>query len=152
MVAIVSPPRCHDDVIKWKHFPRYWPFVRGIHRSPVNSPHKGQWRGALMFSFISTGTNSWANNRDAGDLRRHRAHYGVIVMILINEHMNSINNYPQDDSCSKREVLKLPSRVKCENEEIFPWKLIPWFFQCVRQLHALLFHWMDLFGIGFNIH
>ena len=42
----------HDDVIKWKHFPRYWPFVRGIHRSPVNSPHKGQWRGALMFSLI----------------------------------------------------------------------------------------------------
>ena len=39
----------HDDVIKWKHFPRYWPFVRGIHRSPVNSPHKGQWRGALLF-------------------------------------------------------------------------------------------------------
>ena len=31
----------HDDVIKWKHFPRYWPFVRGIHRSPVNSLHKG---------------------------------------------------------------------------------------------------------------
>ena len=28
----------HDDVIKWKHFPCYWPFVRGIHRSPVNSP------------------------------------------------------------------------------------------------------------------
>ena len=42
----------HDAVIKWKHFPRYWPFVRGIHRSPVNSPHKGQWRGALMFSLI----------------------------------------------------------------------------------------------------
>ena len=30
----------HDEVIKWKHFPRYWPFVWGIHRSPVNSPHK----------------------------------------------------------------------------------------------------------------
>ena len=42
----------HDDVIKWKRFPRYWPFVRGIHRSPVNSPHKGQWRGALIFSLI----------------------------------------------------------------------------------------------------
>ena len=42
----------HDDVIKWKHFPRYWPFVREIHRSPVNSSHKGQWRGALMFSLI----------------------------------------------------------------------------------------------------
>ena len=37
----------HDDVIKWKHFPRYWPIVR----SPVNSPHKGQWRGALMFFY-----------------------------------------------------------------------------------------------------
>ena len=42
----------HDDVIKWRHFPRYWPFVRGIHRSPVNSPHKGQWHRALMFSLI----------------------------------------------------------------------------------------------------
>ena len=41
----------HDDVIKWKHFPCYWPFVWGIHRGPVNSPHKGQWRGALMFFF-----------------------------------------------------------------------------------------------------
>ena len=42
----------HDDDIKWKHFPRYWPFVWGIHRSPVHSPHKGQWRGALMFALI----------------------------------------------------------------------------------------------------
>ena len=42
----------HDDVIKWKHFPRHWPFVRVIHRSPVNYPHNGQWRGALMFSLI----------------------------------------------------------------------------------------------------
>ena len=42
----------HDDVIKWKHFPRYWPFVWVIHRPPVNSPHKGQWRGALVFSLI----------------------------------------------------------------------------------------------------
>ena len=41
-----------DDVIKWKHFPRYRPFVRGIHRSTVNSPHKGHWRGALVFSLI----------------------------------------------------------------------------------------------------
>ena len=71
----------HDDVMKWKHFPRYWPFVRGIHRSPVNSPHKGQWRGVLMFSFICAWINAWVNNREAGDLRRHDAHYDVIVMI-----------------------------------------------------------------------
>ena len=37
----------HDDVIKLKHFPPYWPFVRVIHRSPVNSPHKGHWRGVF---------------------------------------------------------------------------------------------------------
>ena len=70
----------HDDVIKWKHFPRYWPFVRGIHRWPVNSPYKGQWRGALMFSLICAWINGWVNNREAGDLRCHRAHCDVIVM------------------------------------------------------------------------
>ena len=70
----------HDDVIKWKHFPRKWPFVRGIHRSPVNSTHKGQWRGALMFSFICTRINGLVNNGEAGDLRRHRVHYDVTVM------------------------------------------------------------------------
>ena len=48
----VNPRSWHDDVIKWKHFPCNWPFVRGIHRSPVKSPHKGQWRRALMFSLI----------------------------------------------------------------------------------------------------
>ena len=73
----------HDDVIKWKHFPRNWPFVRGIHRSPVNSPHKGQWRGALMFSLIYVWINDWVNNRKAGDLRRYCAHYDVIVMICV---------------------------------------------------------------------
>ena len=41
----------NDDIIKWKHFWRYWPFVRGIHPSPVNSSHKGHWRGGLMFVF-----------------------------------------------------------------------------------------------------
>ena len=70
----------HDDVIKWIHFPRYWPFVRGIHRSPVNSPHKGQWRGALIFTLICARINGWVNNREAGDLRRYRPHYDVIVM------------------------------------------------------------------------
>ena len=70
----------HDDVIKWKHFPRYWPFVRAIHRSPVNSPRKGQWRGALMFSLIYAWINGWVNNGEADDLRRHRTHYDVTVI------------------------------------------------------------------------
>ena len=69
----------------WCHqmetFPRNWPFVRGIHRSPVNSPHKGQWRRALMFSLISVWINDWVNSREAGDLRCYRPHYDVTVMI-----------------------------------------------------------------------
>ena len=73
----------HDDVINWKQFPLYWPFVRGIHRSPVNSPHKGRWRGVLMFSLICTWINAWVNNRKAGDLRRNRAHYDVTVMFML---------------------------------------------------------------------
>ena len=74
----------HNDVIKWKHFPRYWPFVRGNHRFPANSPHKCQWRRALIFTLICARMNGWVNNREAGDLRRHRAHYDVIVMIFQN--------------------------------------------------------------------
>ena len=70
----------HDDIIKWKHFPCNWPFVRGIHLVPVNSPHKGQWRGALMFSLICVWINGWVNNHEAGDLRRHCGHYDVNVM------------------------------------------------------------------------
>ena len=71
----------------WRHqmetFSFYWPFVRGIDRSTVNSPHKGQWRGALMFSLICAWINGWVNNGEAGDLRHHRAHYGVSVMWTI---------------------------------------------------------------------
>ena len=80
IISMYLHRKTHDDVIKWKHFPRYWPFVREIRRSPVNSPHKDQWCGALRFSLICTWVNYWINNREAGDLRRHRAHYDVIVM------------------------------------------------------------------------
>ena len=56
-------PESHEDVIKW------W-----------ISPHKGQWRGAWIFSLICAWTNGWANNRDAGDFRCHRAHYAITLM------------------------------------------------------------------------
>ena len=70
----------HDDVIKWRHFSRHWPFVRGIHQSPVNTPHISQWRGAFMFSLICVRINGCVNNCEAGDLRRIRPHYDVKVM------------------------------------------------------------------------
>ena len=89
----------HDDFIKWKHFPRYWPFVRGIHRSLVNSPHKGQWRGALVLSLICAWINGWVNNREAGDLRRHSAHYDVTLTI----HSLALRNHQRESPCRGRE-------------------------------------------------
>ena len=68
----------HDDVINWQHFPRYWPFVRGIHRSPANSPHT-QRRSFDVF-FDLRPNNGWVNNSKAGDLKRHHAHYDAIIM------------------------------------------------------------------------
>ena len=73
----------HDDVIRWKHFSRYWSFVWGIQRSSVNSPYKDQWRTALMFSLIHAWTSGWVNNRDDDDLGRHRTHYDVTLILYV---------------------------------------------------------------------
>ena len=68
MRSLLFVMQFHDDVIKWKHSPRYWPFVLGNHRSPVNSRQKGPW------------INGCANNRETGDLRRHRTHFDITLM------------------------------------------------------------------------
>ena len=73
----------HDDVIKWKHYPRYWPFVRGIHRWPVDCPHKASDAELWCFFFYLRLNKRWASNRDAGDLRRHRTQYDVTLMVLL---------------------------------------------------------------------
>ena len=86
LLAAAEREAVHDDVIKWEHFPRHWPFVREIHRSPVNYRHKGQWCGALVFSLICAWINGWVNNRGAGDLRCHHAHYDVTVMKVVLGH------------------------------------------------------------------
>ena len=70
----------HKDIIKWKHFPHYWPFVKGIHQSPMDSPHKGQWCRAPMFYLIGAWTNNSANNWDTSDLNHHCAHHVITVM------------------------------------------------------------------------
>ena len=85
-LSLLSTVSKHDDVIKWKHFPSNWPFVQGFH-------HKGQWRGALMFSLICVWINNWVNNREAGDLRCYRAHYDVIVMNWENYSQVRCTNY-----------------------------------------------------------
>ena len=76
-------------------FPRYWPFVRVIHWSPVNSPHKGQWRGALMFFFICAWINSWVNKLaietpSRPSWRHCNAMFFVHVIIMIVHAINSV--------------------------------------------------------------
>ena len=61
--------------------------------------HKGQWRGALMFSLICARTNRWVNNREAGDLRRHQAHYDVKVMCEVLSIQPSWVQHPRGKSC-----------------------------------------------------
>ena len=79
--ALVIHFLIHDDVIKWNHFPRYWPFVSGIHRSRWIPRTKAS--DAELWCFLwSAWINDWVNTREAGDLRRHRGHYDVNVMII----------------------------------------------------------------------
>ena len=68
----------------WRHqmetFSALLALCAGNSPVPVNSPHKGQWRGALMFSLMCVRINDWVNNREAGDVRRHSGHYDVSVI------------------------------------------------------------------------
>ena len=70
-----------EQNVPWRHqmetFSALLAICAGNSPVPGNSPHKSQWRGALMFSLICV----WINNREAGDLRRYRAHYDVTVIL-----------------------------------------------------------------------
>ena len=90
MSYIPSPPH-----VWWRHqietFSALLAICAGNSPVPVNSPHKGQWRGAVMFSLICAQINGWVNNGEAGDLRRHCGHYDVNVMGQL-EHDNCLHN------------------------------------------------------------
>ena len=136
-----------DDVIKWKHFPRYWPYVQGTHRPPVNSPDKGQWRRALMFSFICDWINGWVNTREAGDLRSHWAHYDVTDIMYttpwaycsdrgwLNKIAMNINNYNHvkrsDIITHSYHNVKESSTTKSSFNSIVNWIVID------KQLHLI---------------
>ena len=84
----------------WRHqmetFRALPALCEGIHWSLVDSPHKGQWRGILMFSLICAWTNGWANNQDVGDLKHHRTHYCITVMwiqMVIHPHRYTCSLY-----------------------------------------------------------
>ena len=85
MIPFHSHPFIHlyRTVAWWRHQMETFSALLSLcaGNSPVNSPHKGQWRGAFMFSLICARINGWVNNREAGDLRRYSCHYDVTVMV-----------------------------------------------------------------------
>ena len=77
----------HGDVIKWKHCPRYWPFVRGIHRPPVNSPHNCQLRRVLIFDlrlnkWLSKQSWSWWFETPSCSLWRHCNEKNLFMLVF----------------------------------------------------------------------
>ena len=91
--------RFHDDVIKWKHFPRYCPYC-----PPVTGefPTQRPVTRNLMFSLICSWISGWVNNHEAGDLRRRRTHYDVTVMCSMNVPYWAPNLAGVDDMPSRR--------------------------------------------------
>ena len=83
-----APGNGHVDAIKWKHFPRYWPFVWGIDRSPVNSPHRGQWRFDVFFDLrpnkrLSKQSWGWGFEIPSRSLWRHYNEYWITVISVV---------------------------------------------------------------------
>ena len=115
----------HDDVVKWKHFLCYWPFVRGIHRG-----HKGQWRGALMFSLICTWINGWVNNGEAGDLRRHRGHHDVNVMGTISSYNPKIRRSVAAYVAAQRDLTRCWHCHKSLKKATLSARVKLWNLQC----------------------
>ena len=108
--------------------------------APVKSPHKGQWRGALMFSLICVWINGWVNRREAGDLRRYRAHSDVIVMFNLKTNFPVIWILRYEDETAVRPIaLELRwyswvaiSRVR-NNNSIRSW-LYSWMYKGVSMM------------------
>ena len=80
--------------------------------SPVNSPDKGLWRGALMFSLICTRINCWVNNHETGDVRRHQAHCDVIVMV---NPINTVSNMTLEHLQTIFICMRQASETQCYN-------------------------------------
>ena len=107
----------HDEVIKWQHFPHYWTFGQGIHRWLVNSPHKGQWRGALLFSLIRAWTNSWAKQwrrrwfeMPSCSLWRHSNDFATLISCGLGQHV-----YESVFVCKKIYSTWVQCHVKMQN-------------------------------------
>ena len=128
----ICTSQSHDDFIKWKHTPRYCPFVWGSRWPLVNSLHKGQWRRALMFSLISAWLNGRVNNHEAGDLRCHCTHYDIVVMLRILSVHKCI--------CSLQGLYSLSGKMSCRQ--------ISWCLEAKRLDVIIIISLWNLTGIS----
>ena len=121
--AGVRSPQCImvPDISRWRHqmetFSALLALCAGNSPVPVNSPHKGQWRGALMFSLICARINNWVNNREAGDLRRHRGHYDVNVMSTQFYPLYNVHIWKMSPQLSCGDICHIWS-FKCDSTEL----------------------------------
>ena len=146
----------------WNIFLHYWPFVREIHWSPLKSPHKGQWCGALMLSLICAWINGWINNHDAGDLICHHSHFYATVVLSQLPCVNVKEALFQPDQSSDPLPDKGVRRCPCNRPESSAyciscmWKvgngiLTDWTLRCIsiglcnKDVTPLLMHWSYVF-------
>ena len=124
--------------------------MRGIHRSPVNSPHKGQWRWALTFSLICASINVWVNSREAGGLKRYCIHYDVTIMYC--KFVTDIGTSPGifHDRCSLSFFHCKVSRILSDLGPII--ELLTWIRHIWVHYLATEFEWPEQhMGNGYNL-
>ena len=155
----------NDDVIKWKHFPRYWPVVRRIHRSPLNSPHKAHWRRALMFSLICALNNRlsiqplgrWFETTSHSSWRHCNATNNSHCCGSATAHQFAANFYTWHYNCAvvacakicsdrsieiwmrstgKSDLWRAKSLLKSiQHDDVIKWKHFPRYWPFVRRIH-----------------
>ena len=118
--------------------------MQGIHRWPVNSPHNGQWRRALMFPLICAWINNSVNNRGAGDLRCHRTHYDIILMLAQHALYNSLGLWTHKTHKAHEWVLWVP--VICHNSIVMAMLGLNYFTDDTKLIFSLFNHTMYIYN------
>ena len=123
-----------------------FPVAGRLCRSPVTSPHKRQWDGALVFSLICEWINGCENNREAWDLRRHLTHYDVAVMLIWGYRQQPSSRQISSRTEAITEILELSWRQICrqlcrQHQQLAVWHLSV-FSGCIISINHFNKKWM----------
>ena len=114
---------CHDDIIKWKHFPSYWPFAWWIHRSPVNSPSKAG--DAELRYFLDLRLNKRPSNQSRSWFKT-----SLCSLWLTNHQCNGMKRCQASCTNLNQWLLDILKNLKPKLTELYQnWKI---FFQVVN--------------------